>query len=207
MERLTIAVCSTDLLMLPGIADLLGEEPGMTVVPAERVPEADIALVVADEYDDTTRDLLARIVRSSRARVVLMIDQIDNASLPELVGHRVRQIMARHAVDDLIAVIDAAMVATEPPPDPTAHLLAQLAPVTMNHLGPRMDTPAAPTGFVPRERELVRLLAEGYDTAEIARSLSYSERTVKNIVHGMLNRLRLRNRAHAVAFAMRAGVL
>lgn len=203
MVHLTIAVCSTDLLMLPGIAGLLGDEPGMTVVPAERVPEADVALVVAEELDDTTRDLLARIARSATARVVLMVDQVDNASLPELVGYRVRQIVARHAIDDLVPVIDAAMAATEPPAEPVAHLLAQLEPVTMSHLGPR----DAPTTLAPRECELVRLLAEGYDTAEIARSLSYSERTVKNIVHGMINRLRLRNRAHIVAFAMRAGVL
>ena len=204
MARTTIAVCSTDLLMLPGVADLLGDEPGMTVVSADQVPTADLALVVAEEVDDTTRDLLARIARSSPARVVLMIDRIDEASLPELVGFRVRQIVARHAADDLIAAIAAAVAGTEPPADPTAHLLAQLEPVTLTQLGPRAD---APTTLAPRERELVRLLAEGYDTAEIARSLSYSERTVKNIVHGMLDRLRLRNRAHVVAFAMRAGVL
>jgi len=203
MERLTIAVCSADLLMLPGIAHVLGDEPRMTVVPAEQVPAADIALVVAEEFDDATRDVLARIVRSSPARVVLMVDRFDNASLPELVRYRVRQIVARHAADDLIAAIDAAMESTVPPGEPTAHLRAQLAPVTMNHLGPRTDART----LAPRERELIRLLAEGYDTAEIARSLSYSERTVKNIVHGLLNRLRLRNRAHAVAFAMRAGVL
>jgi DNA-binding NarL/FixJ family response regulator len=204
MVHLTIAVCSTDLLMLPGIADLLGDEPWMTVVPAERVADADIALVVAEEVDDTTRDLLTRIVRSSQARVVLMVDRVDNASLPELVRYRVRQIVARHAVNDLVGAIDAAMANAEPPGEPVALLLAQLSPVTMNHLGPRTG---APTTLAPRERELIRLLAEGYDTAEIARSLSYSERTVKNIVHGMLDRLRLRNRAHAVAFAMRAGVL
>lgn len=204
MTRLTIAVCSTDPLMLPGIADLLGDEPDMTVVPAERVPAADLALVVAEDFDDMTRDLLARIARSSRARVVLMIDRLDNASLPELVAYRVRQIVARHAVDDLIGAIDAAMVNAEPPAEPIAYLLAQLAPVTIDQLGPRVDAPAA---LAPRERELVRLLAQGYDTAEIARSLSYSERTVKHIVHGIINRLRLRNRAHVVAFAMRAGVL
>jgi len=203
MERITIAVCSADQLMLAGIAHLLGDDPGMTVVPAEQVPAADVALVVAEDFDDQTRDVLTRIVRSSPARVVLMVDQFDNASLPELVGYRVRQIVARHAVDDLIAAIHAAMASTVPPAEPTAHLLAQLAPITMNHLGPRTDAQT----LAPRERELVRLLAAGYDTAEIARSLSYSERTVKNIVHGLLNRLRLRNRAHAVAFAMRAGVL
>ena len=39
------------------------------------------------------------------------------------------------------------------------------------------------------------------DTGEIASKLSYSERTVKNVMHGLTTRLHLRNRAHAVAYA------
>ena len=41
------------------------------------------------------------------------------------------------------------------------------------------------------------------DTAEIAHRLFYSERTVKNIIHDVTSRLELRNRAHAVAYAMK----
>jgi DNA-binding NarL/FixJ family response regulator len=47
------------------------------------------------------------------------------------------------------------------------------------------------------------LLAEGRDTAEIASRLCYSERTVKGVIHGLTTRLQLRNRSHAVAFALR----
>lgn len=71
-------------------------------------------------------------------------------------------------------------------------------------LRPRGGTPS---GIAPRERMLLLLLSQGLDTAEIAAKMAYSERTVKNIVHGLLSRLELRNRAHAVAYAMRAGVL
>jgi DNA-binding NarL/FixJ family response regulator len=45
------------------------------------------------------------------------------------------------------------------------------------------------------------------DTAEIARALSYSERTVKNIVHAVTTRLQLRNRSHAVAYVVREGLI
>lgn len=58
-----------------------------------------------------------------------------------------------------------------------------------------------------REREVLRMLADGLSTLEIARRLNYSERTVKNIIHDMLDRLNLRNRPHAVAFALRHGLL
>jgi DNA-binding NarL/FixJ family response regulator len=58
-----------------------------------------------------------------------------------------------------------------------------------------------------READVLRLLADGYDTVEIASRLQYSERTIKNIIHSLLQRLGLRNRPHAVAYAMRAGLI
>jgi DNA-binding NarL/FixJ family response regulator len=51
------------------------------------------------------------------------------------------------------------------------------------------------------------LVADGLDTREIATKLSYSERTVKNVLHDVTNRFQLRNRAHAVAYALREGLL
>jgi DNA-binding NarL/FixJ family response regulator len=58
-----------------------------------------------------------------------------------------------------------------------------------------------------RELTVLRLLADGYSTREIARRLSYSERTIKNSIHDMVTRFKLRNRAHAVAFAVRQGLI
>ncbi|MBC3844466.1 response regulator transcription factor [Streptacidiphilus sp. 4-A2] len=63
------------------------------------------------------------------------------------------------------------------------------------------------TGLERREVDVLRLLARGLGTQEIAQDLNYSERTVKNIIHGVLTRLKLRNRTHAVAFAMQHGAL
>jgi DNA-binding CsgD family transcriptional regulator len=50
-------------------------------------------------------------------------------------------------------------------------------------------------------------VADGLDTAEIAGSLAYSERTIKNIIHDVTARLNLRNRSHAVAYAVRQGLI
>ncbi|MFJ6836217.1 LuxR C-terminal-related transcriptional regulator [Streptomyces sp. NPDC091209] len=58
-----------------------------------------------------------------------------------------------------------------------------------------------------RERSVLRLLADGHETAEIAQRLAYSPRTVTTVVHDITQRFRLRNRAHAVAYALRAGLL
>ncbi|MGW2043477.1 hypothetical protein ACWCO4_36290, partial [Streptomyces virginiae] len=42
---------------------------------------------------------------------------------------------------------------------------------------------------------------------DLAAKLAYSERTVKNVMHGLTTRLHLRNRAHAVAYALREGYI
>jgi DNA-binding NarL/FixJ family response regulator len=58
-----------------------------------------------------------------------------------------------------------------------------------------------------REVDVLRLVAEGLDTAQIAQRLNYSERTIKHVIHVMLDRLQLKNRPHAVAFAIRSGLI
>ena len=59
----------------------------------------------------------------------------------------------------------------------------------------------------PREVEVLKLVADGFNTREIATRLAYSERTVKNVLHDVTNRLQLRNRSHAVAYAVRQGLI
>ncbi|MGW7369379.1 response regulator transcription factor [Streptomyces sp. NPDC054841] len=67
----------------------------------------------------------------------------------------------------------------------------------------------APHGKAPHPRELdvVRMLAEGLSTAEMAARLNYSQRTIKSIIRSMLERQGLRNRSHAVAHALRSKLL
>jgi DNA-binding NarL/FixJ family response regulator len=54
---------------------------------------------------------------------------------------------------------------------------------------------------------VLRLLAEGQSTAAIADALAYSESTIKNMVHDLVHRLGARNRTHAVALAIRGGLI
>jgi DNA-binding NarL/FixJ family response regulator len=63
------------------------------------------------------------------------------------------------------------------------------------------------SSLTTREADMLRLVSEGMDTAEIARKTAYSERTVKNVLHEVTTRLQLRNRAHAVGYALRNGLI
>lgn len=83
-------------------------------------------------------------------------------------------------------------------------LLTRLHVVRRETLEPHGFTLA---GLHSRERDVLGLIAEGFDTAEIATKLSYSQRTVKNIISGLKHRLRFRTRNQAMAFAIRSGAI
>jgi DNA-binding NarL/FixJ family response regulator len=205
MDQVKVAVCSADSFIVLGVEQLLRADSRYATIPADRMREARIALVVANEVDDETLELLSRVSRSSSAALVLIVDRLEEDDLTKIVKCRVVSVLSRSGVttDSLRATLDQALAAA-PQPELVAQLMSQLERVSTGVLAPKA-TDESPLS--PRERNLIRLLAEGHDTAEIADRLAYSERTVKNIVHGLLSRLELRNRAHAVAYAMRIGAL
>jgi DNA-binding NarL/FixJ family response regulator len=57
--------------------------------------------------------------------------------------------------------------------------------------------------LTPRELEILRLIAEGFENAQISRQLFISRETVKTHVRRLLQKLRARSRTHAVALAFR----
>jgi DNA-binding CsgD family transcriptional regulator len=71
---------------------------------------------------------------------------------------------------------------------------------------PTVRGPAAPT-LTARQRAVLGLVAEGHGNAGIARVLGCSEHTVKNTVYEVMARLGARSRAHAVARAVREGLI
>lgn len=65
----------------------------------------------------------------------------------------------------------------------------------------------ARTQLTEREQGVLTLIAEGLPTREIAETLSYSERTVKNVLHDVVTKLNARSRSQAVAQAVRGGLI
>ena len=58
-----------------------------------------------------------------------------------------------------------------------------------------------------RRLEVLRLLAAGETTKSISAKLAYSERTIKTVIRDLETELSARSRAHAVAEAMRQGLI
>jgi DNA-binding NarL/FixJ family response regulator len=72
------------------------------------------------------------------------------------------------------------------------------------------DTVAAATiraELSERELEVLRLIANGKDNAEIARDLFISPKTVKNHISNILMKLQIDNRIQAAVYAVRSGIV
>jgi DNA-binding NarL/FixJ family response regulator len=62
-------------------------------------------------------------------------------------------------------------------------------------------------GLTPREREVLGLLADGLTQSEIAESLCLSPKTVGTHIQRIMGKLGVKSRTHAVALAVRGGIL
>lgn len=62
-------------------------------------------------------------------------------------------------------------------------------------------------GLTEREREVLRLVAEGYTTREIADLLVVSPKTVEGHKSSLMSKLGLRNRVELVRYAIRKGII
>ncbi len=196
---------AADPVLEAGIGSTLNGSPELTVVT--RGEEADATVVVVDLVDDNVLDVVhATRNQGHRPEVVLLAtDLLPGDALQAIAAGAHGLLRRREATADRLsrAVLAAVVGDCTMPPDLIDRVLAQ---------GIETPAPLAPqawarAGLSEREHAVLRLVAEGYETDEIARQLSYSARTVTAVVHDITQRFRLRNRAHAVAYALRARLL
>jgi DNA-binding NarL/FixJ family response regulator len=205
-EQLTVYVHADDPILRAGLASQLRPRPEVKVIDAPEPGRTSVALVVADRVAEPTLRTLRSLQRVG-ARLVLVVAELDDADLVAAVEAGVAGVVRRAEAspDRLINVVQAAAVGDGAlPPDLLGRLLNQVGKLQRQVLWPRGLTFG---GLAEREIEVLRLVADGLDTAEIAAKLSYSQRTIKNILHDITSRLHLRNRSHAVAYALRHGLI
>ncbi|MBK0375679.1 MULTISPECIES: response regulator transcription factor [Streptomyces] len=208
MERITVSLRAQDPISQAGVASQLRARPEVSVVEQDGGdPTPQVVLLVVDTVDDEVLRVLRNIQRTSTCRTVLVTRDIDEQKLVSAAECGVAGVVRRSdsTPDHLVQVIGTvARGEGHLPSDLLGRLLEEVGRLQGQVLGPRG---LHFTGLAAREVDVLRLVAEGYDTADIATKLAYSERTIKNVLHSVMTRLQLRNRSHAVAYAMRQGLI
>ena len=191
--------------------NLIGDADLPALLPApsagQRTAPPVVALVAVDALDAGAVHALRSATQRGCRRTVLIGSSIDDEALMTAVELGVSGVLRRTeaTADRIVHLVQAAAAGDgRLPPDLLGRLLGQVSRMERHVLAPRG---LAHTGLSDRETQVLRLVADGKDTQEIARELSYSERTVKNVLHDVTSRLQLRNRSHAVAYALREGLI
>ena len=205
-ERISVHVAASDPLSRAGISSQL-RGSAVDLVEIEAVGQDVVALVIADQMDAEISRLIRSLRMRGARRVILVATRLDDAGLLAAVEAGASGLIRRSQAtpQNLIGAIrTAANGEGSLPPDLLGRLLDQVERLQHQVLHPRGLTLA---GLTDREIEVLRLLSDGLDTNEVSQRLYYSERTVKNIIHDVTSRLDLRNRTHAVAYAIRQGLI
>ncbi|WP_343948661.1 response regulator transcription factor [Nonomuraea longicatena] len=207
MERIRVVVRARDPISRAGVLSQLRHRSEVEIMDSEPPERAHVALVVTDTACQETLSDLRALRCHGDLRLVVVAGTVDETGLLAVVEIGVSGVLRRAEAspERLLEVIRSAVDgAGALPPDLLGKLLAQVSRVQGDLLAPRGLNL---TGLAEREIQVLRLIADGYDTAEVAAALSYSQRTVKTVLHDITSRLHLRNRAHAVAYALRNGLL
>jgi DNA-binding NarL/FixJ family response regulator len=83
----------------------------------------------------------------------------------------------------------------------------ELSPAAQQRLLRELIIPASPEVLTDRETEVLRMVAHGCSNKEIARCLDIAEKTVKNHVASILDKLGVASRTQAAMFAVHAGLV
>jgi DNA-binding NarL/FixJ family response regulator len=206
-QSVGIHIFALDPVSFEGVATQLRREEAFELVGEADLTAEVIVVVVADRLDGPIVPEITRLRHLKRSPMVLVADFVDDAILLRATELGFAGIVRRgEATGPILAAAVRAVAAGDGalPPDLVGRLLG-----VMERLHSRVLAPRGLTAYSLTEREIMvlRLVADGLDTAQIASQLSYSERTIKDILHQLTMRLQLRNRTHAVAFAIREGLL
>ncbi|MER5889437.1 LuxR C-terminal-related transcriptional regulator [Streptomyces sp. NPDC001941] len=205
--RVTVTIHAADAMLRTGVTQQLVSQRDLLVLADHDsdTSRADVSLVVVDRVDDDTLLLLNRL-RHQRTAVGLIASTLGAGALEQVIASGAHALLRRaEAGPERLAALVRAAAAGEGmlPGDLIGQLIAYVT--RLQQAAPESARSLAT--LTRREADMLGLVAEGFDTREIAAKTSYSERTVKNVLHEVTTRLDLRNRTHAVGYALRHGLI
>jgi two-component system nitrate/nitrite response regulator NarL len=203
-------------LFRTGLASLLADEDGIEVVAqasggrmgvrlaAELNP--DVILMDLRMPDMTGPEATRKIVaRSPGTRVLALTVASEDRDVAEALQAGACGFLAKDTpVDSLVVAVHAAARGM-------AWLSPKAAEVVLGRIRntpPPQEQQSTPLEHLSsRELDVLRLIANGMENAEIAAELNISPRTAKNHVSNILTKLGLPSRVQAAVYAVRQGVI
>ena len=215
LEDLRVLVVDDHDLFRTGLRNLL-EEEGVNVVGEAENGEAAIRLASDLAPDVVIMDLnmpgaggvettrrLSSLAPLSRV-VVLTISADDDDVMNAVMAGACGYLLKDSSIQELIAGIRAAS-------EGESLISPQIAAKVLQQLRAQSkDTDAAAmirAELSDRELEVLKLIANGKDNAQIARELYISPKTVKNHISNILMKLQIENRIQAAVYAVRSGIV
>jgi DNA-binding NarL/FixJ family response regulator len=215
LDEVRVVVVDDHDLFRSGLKTLL-EEQGVNVVG--EAPNGQTAIRLASELApdvivmdlnmpgmtgvETTRKL-AGIAPLARV-VVLTISADDDDVMDAVMAGACGYLLKDSSIQELIVGIRAAAAGESLiSPQIAAKVLRQLRAQSSSE--DAAETIRAELS--DREIEVLKLIANGKDNAQIARELFISPKTVKNHISNILMKLQIENRIQAAVYAVRSGIV
>jgi len=212
-ELITVLIVDDHKVVRQGVRAFMDTQPDITVVGEAGVGEEAISLAAEHAPDVVIVDLVmpgmdgvevTRRVKqvSPRTQVIVLTSyHQDEHIFPAIRAGALSYLLKDVGPAELADAVRKAA-------DGEAVLHPRVAARVVQELhGAREDIPNPFTELSDREFEVLRLIADGLNNADIAETLVISEKTVKSHVSNILNKLHLADRTQAAVYAWREGVV
>ncbi len=212
-EPITVLLVDDHALVRQGVRAFLETQGDITVVAEAESGEEAVRAAVEHAPDVALMDLIMPgmdgveatrrlVARSPRTNVVMLTSYHDDEHVfPAIRAGALSYVLKEIGPDELADAVRKAAVGE-------AVLHPRVAARVVRELhGARRDEPNVFHDLSDREMEVLKLIAEGYSTREIAATLTISAKTVDRHRTNILAKLGLRDRLALTRYAIRAGLI
>ena len=222
--KIPVFVYAADPLSAAGAKAQLMNDPTIELLGPVDIDRARVALLITDAADTSSAKIVRAIQRDGVPNVVLVAARFEVEGVVAAAAAGVTGFLRR--ADATSSRLSSAIREADQPGCHLPEGLMKKAAAMRGHFGVAPDvvdvtdggplsgadsdggvTTIAGPRLSIREAEVLRLVAEGYDTADVAEKLAYSESTIKGILAKVMTKIEARNRCHAVAIVMRDGLI
>jgi two-component system response regulator DevR len=211
--RIRVLIADDHAIFRRGLRSLLADDPDITVVGEADSGASTLSLVERLAPDVVTLDIrmggmdgiqtTRMLVRHhANIRVIVLSTYEEQPYLLGALQAGAYAYLLKSTSYDTLATAIRTVYAGQRllAPDLISHVLEDYQRLAQEQI--RRDS-----GLAPQEIEVLRMLADGVSTQEVAERLFWSEITVKRKVQDIVDKLQVTNRVQAVAEAIRRGLI